>query len=112
MLALTIDSNLKFDGDISNKESTVTVICFFHELLEKDRSFTVHPYNIQALAIKSQAHNNLSKTIVFIRQENTLNCHRNREFQILRVNTVWNGTNLEFNQNFWTNHLGSGSLRT
>ena len=39
---------------------------------------------------------NLSETIfsdLFIRRENSDKCHRKREFQILRLYTVWNDPN-------------------
>ena len=69
----------------------------FDELLEKDGSFFARHYNIQALAIEmSKVSNNLSETIfrdLLFREKNTYNFRRNREFQLPRVNTVWNGPN-------------------
>ena len=44
-----------------------------------------------------KVYNNLSETIfrdLFFRQENTYNFFRNGEFQISRVKTVWNTSNL------------------
>ena len=44
----------------------------------------------------SKACSNLSEIIfvdLFIRQDNTYNFRTNREFQIPRVNTFWNGSN-------------------
>ena len=43
-----------------------------------------------------KAYNSLSETIfsdLLIKQENTYNFHRDKEFQIPRVNTAWNDSN-------------------
>ena len=66
---------------------------------QKGGSFTIHHYNIQTIAIGMfKACSKLSQNIfsdLFIRKEDIYIYHfgRNREFQIPRVNTVWNGSN-------------------
>ena len=83
------------------RERTLRQVCNSYglplcELLEKGGSFTVHYYNTQTLAIETiNVYKNLSGTIfsdLFIRREN--NFCRNREFQIPRLYSVWNGSNL------------------
>ena len=66
-----------------------------NKMFEKDRSYTVHHYNIHALAIEMfVVYKNLSETISIDSQENTYNFRRNKEFQISGINTYWNGSNL------------------
>ena len=66
-----------------------------NKMFEKDRSYTVHHYNIHALATEMfVVYKNLSETISIDSQENTYNFPRNKEFQISGINTYWNGSNL------------------
>ena len=65
----------------------------FNEFLEKDKSFTLHVYNIQTLLTKMfMVCNNLSETIfsyLFITQKKHLLNVQSKQ----RVNTVWSSSN-------------------
>ena len=64
----------------------------FEKLLIKDKSLTIHPHNIQALAIKMyKAINNLPRGILtnfFVR-----NLRSESELLLANVNTVFEGQN-------------------
>ena len=62
----------------------------FDKLLEKEGPFTAHRCNIQTLAIGL-----LKPTTIYLKLrlvENAYSFRRNREQQIPKVNTVWNGS--------------------
>ena len=67
------------------------------ELLEKDRSFTKHHYNIQMLCIKLyKVYHNLSETIfsdLFTWNITSYNLHLKPDFVIPQVRTVLKGSN-------------------
>ena len=66
-------------------------------LLEKDGSFTVHHYNIQALCIELyKVYHNIAETIfsdLFIRNNNTYNARVKSDFVIPQIKTVLKGSN-------------------
>ena len=69
----------------------------FEELLEKDKSLTVHLYDIQALSTElSKVHNNLPQTIfgdLLVRNPINYNLRSQLDFVIPQVKTVFKGSN-------------------